>query len=52
MNHPATKKFPKLRGGTLDSTLKFMVKLLNMVTGNSEITSDEMANGMEDSMER
>ena len=50
MNHPATKKFPKLRGGTLDSTLKFMVKLLNIVTGNSD--SDEMANGMEDSMER
>lgn len=35
VTHPAGKKFPKLRGGTLDSTIKFMQKLLHLVCSNS-----------------
>ena len=31
--HPVGKKFPKLRGGTGDSTLKFMMKLYYIVGG-------------------
>ena len=33
VTHPVGKKFPKLRGGTLDSTIKFMQKLLHLVCG-------------------
>ena len=35
IEHPAGKKFPKLRGGTEESTLKFMMKLYHMVGGGT-----------------
>ena len=35
IEHPAGKKFPKLRGGTEESTLKFMMKLYRMVGGGT-----------------
>ena len=41
--HPAGKKFPKLRGGTEDSTLKFMMKLYHIVSGEiNTISTDEI----------
>ena len=44
--HPAGKKFPKLRGGTEDSTLKFMIKLCHMVGGGTESISSNEVQGM------
>ena len=43
--HPAGKKFPKLRGGTEDSTLKFMIKLYHMVGGGAESNSGNDVQG-------
>ena len=37
IEHPAGKKFPKLRGGTEESTLKFMMKLYHMVGGGTDM---------------
>ena len=45
VDHPAGKKFPKLRGGTEDSTLKFMMKLYHMVGGGSASTSNHALQG-------
>ena len=45
-DHPAGKKFAKLRGGTEDSTLKFMMKLYHMVGGGSEIIDNYEMQGI------
>ena len=43
IEHPVGKKFPKLRGGTEDSTLKFMMKLYHMVGGEiSSMANDKL----------
>ena len=39
MEHPFTKKFNRLRGGTEESMMKFMMKLYRMVGGGS-VTSN------------
>ena len=46
VTHPAAKKFPKLRGGTLDSTLKFMLKLLHLVCNNGTTPTTEAADSI------
>ena len=45
VNHPVGKKFPKLRGGTLDSTIKFMQKLLHLVCGGGNGSSNNGDSG-------
>jgi hypothetical protein len=45
IEHPAGKKFPKLRGGTEESTLKFMMKLYHMVGGGTASTSNNTIHG-------
>ena len=37
--HPYGKKFPRLRGGTEESMMKFMMKLYRMVGVSSRTTS-------------
>ena len=39
VEHPYAKKFPRLRGGTEESMMKFMMKLYRMVGGGSRATS-------------
>ena len=39
VEHPYAKKFPRLRGGTEESMMKFMMKLYRMVGGGSRTTS-------------
>ena len=45
VEHPAGKKFPKLRGGTEDSTLKYMKKLYVMVAGETDYRSNDSLQG-------
>ena len=44
INHPSGKKFPKLRGGTLDSTAKFIMKLYDLVTTENPSVADQLSN--------
>ena len=45
IEHPAGKKFPKLRGGTEESTLKFMMKLYHMVGGGTNTNALDSMQG-------
>jgi len=45
IEHPVGKQFAKLRGGTEDSTLKFMMKLYHMVGGGTASTSNDTLQG-------